>query len=165
MNRADMYKRILEMVNAGFRQGASKIGRKTDDVERNEFLRKMRIFKDALAKFSPADRRLWQEQVEAFNEDLIALSKRESTAARTASWRKTCAGRVPNRQIQQATEKRKRLEAIRKIVDELETRKLSVTAKVVNKELRESYKNLAPVETDTVRKELRSLKAARQSDG
>ena len=42
---------------------------------------------------------------------------------------------------------------------------VSVTAKVVNKELRESYKNLAPVETDTVRKELRSLKAARQSDG
>ena len=99
-------------------------------MERNEFLRKMRIFKDALAKFSPADRRLWQEQVEAFNEDLIALSKRESIATRAASWRKTCAGRVPNRQIQQATEKRKRLEAIRKIVDELETRKLHTSLKI-----------------------------------
>jgi hypothetical protein len=165
MNRAEMYKKILEMVKAGFRQGASKCGRKTDDVERNKFLREMRIFKDALEKFSPADRKLWQEQVEEFNEDLIALSKRESTAARAASWRKTCAGRMPNRQIQQAAEKRKRLDAIRKIVNELTANFDRATAKVVNKKLRESYKHLAPVETETVRKELSSVKAARQSDG
>ena len=165
MNHTTMYKKMMEFVDAGLRSGARKCGSKTGDVEYDLFLRKTRILKDALMRFSPADRKLWQEQVSACNEDLIALSKRESAEARAASWRKTCAGRVPNRQIQQATEKRKRLDAIRKIVDELTAKSERATAKVVNKKLRESFKHLAPVETDTVRKELRSLKVARRSDG
>jgi hypothetical protein len=164
MNHATMYKKIMDIVDAGLRSGARKCGCKTGDVEYDLFLRKSRIFKDALMKFSPADRKLWQEHAWTSNDDLIALSKGVSTAARAASWRKTCSGRVPNRQIQQAAEKRKRLEAIQQIVNESKAMPYRATAKVVNKKLRESYKYLVNVEIDTVRKELRSLKAARQSD-
>lgn len=164
MNVAAMYKKIMKIVDAGIRHGARKCGTKTGDVEYDLFLQKTRILKDALMKFSPAYRKQWQEQVRACNEDLIALFKSESTVARAATWRQTCAGRVPNRQIQQIAEKRKRLEAIQQIVDESTAVSYRATAKVVNKKLRESYQHLLPVETDTVRKELRFLKAARQSD-
>ena len=165
MNRTTMYKRLMEFVDADIRHGARKCGTKTGDVEYDLFLQKTRIFKDALMRFSTADRKLWQKHVWTSNEDLIILSKRVSTAARAASWRKTCAGRVPNRQIQQAAEKRKRLEAIQQIVNESKDMPYRVKAKVVNKKLREGYKHLAHVAIDTVRKELRSLKAACQSDG
>ena len=163
MNRAAMYKKIMEIVDAGIRQHARKCGRKIGDVEYDLFLRKMRIFKDALMPFSSADRKLWLKQVDERNQDLIAHSKRLSTEARTASWKKTWAGRVPNRQGNQATEKLKRLEAVQRIVRELDATEQRVTAKVVNKRLGESYKHLATVETDTLRKELSSLKVARQS--
>lgn len=165
MNHAFMYKKILKIVDAGIRHRARKCGFKTGDVEYDLFLQKTRIFKDALMTFSSADRKLWLKQVAECNQYLIAHSKRLSTEARTASWKKTWAGRLPNRQVSQAAEKRKRCEAVEEIVRELNEKKQRATAKVVNKKLRESYKNLAPVETDTVRKELRSLKAARQSDG
>jgi hypothetical protein len=164
MNFSDMYKIVRQRVERDIRLGARKCGRKTGDEKYDHYLRQTRIWGDALKTFSNADRKAWMAQVAATNEDLIALSKCESTAARSASWKTTCAGRVPNRQLKQASEKYKRLEAIRKIVDEFTAKSVRATAKVVTKELRESYKHLALVETDTIRKELSALKAARQSE-
>lgn len=164
MNHADMYKTIWLRVERDISHGARKCGCKSGDEKYDHFLRQTRIVADALETFSKADRKAWMAQVVATNEDLIAPSKNESKDARSASWRTTCAGRVPNRQLQQASEKRKRLKAIGEIVAEFTAKSKRATAKVVNKELSESYKHLALVETDTIRKELRSLKAARQSD-
>jgi hypothetical protein len=165
MNCIDAYKSIIKIVNVGFRCGARKCGPKSGDLQYDLFLQKTRIFKDALMRFSLADRKLWLMQVGACNQDLIAHSKRVSTDARIASWKKTCKGRVPNRQVEQIAEKRKRLEAVEEILRELKAKKLKPTAKVVSKRLSESYKHLTTVETDTLRKELSFLKAARQSSG
>lgn len=163
MNHAVMYKNILKIVDAGIRHGSRKCGRKTGDLEYDLFLQKTRIFKDALMRFPLADRKLWLKQVDERNQDLIDHFKRLSTEARTASWKQTCAGRIPNRQVNQLAEKRKRREAVEKIVRELDAEKQRATAKVVNRRLAESYNYLATVATDTLRKELSSIKAARQS--
>lgn len=165
MTHADMYKIIWRRVERDISHGARKCGPKSGDEKYDHFLRQTRIVADVLETFFNVDRKAWRAQVAATNEDLIAPYKNESKDARSDSWRKTCAGRVPNRQLQQAFEKRKRLEAIGEIVAEFTANSKKPASKVVNKELRKSYKHLALVETDTVRKELRALKAARQSDG
>jgi len=165
MNFSNVYKIARQHVERDIRLGARKCGRKTGDEKYDHYLRQTRIWAEVLKTFSNADRKAWMAQVAATNEDLIAPSKYESTATRSASWKTTCAGRVPNRQLQQASEKYKRLEAIRKIVDEFTANSVRATAKVVTKELGERYKHLALVKTDTVRKELSAIKVARQSGG
>ena len=164
MNRTDMYKIISNRIESEIRLGGRKCGRKTGDEEHDYFLRQTRIAKDAIKTFSPADRKLWKEQVAIVNEDLIAHAVRISRSLRVLSWKKTCAGRIPNFQIQQAAEKLKRVEAVKEIIAGFDSMGVKVTTKKVILKLEADYKHLSPVKLDTLRKELSQIrKAARQS--
>ena len=164
MNHTDMYKIIWNRIESDISLGGRKCGRKTGDEVYDYFLRQTRIAKDAVKTFSPVDRKLWEKRVAIVNEDLIAHAVRISRSLRALSWKKTCAGRVPNFQIQQAAEKLKRLKAVKEIIAGLDLMGVKVTTKKVSLKLEAGYKHLSPVKLDTLRKELSQIrKAAHQS--
>lgn len=160
-----IYKKIWVEIARHQKSCGASAGRPPKDHETRPFYKQAAIYKRAVEKLPPSERKAWYAYVEAENAGLKSTARAFANQNRIAS-RKSGGGswNLPDRLIRRndhrSAAKRDRQVAI---IQEIKNMKLAgekITGKTVGKKIFSLYKELQPITPDTLRKEIALLKKA-----
>ena len=138
-------------------------GRPHKDKEVAEFNQQAKLFKEALNRLPPFERKKWYEQVESSNGELIDIAKRYAIQRRIQSRRQSAQGWSLPKELAIQNEKSiarklERIQAIKKLINDSHASGIKPTTRVVRKGLRKEFPHLAEIKEDTIRKLIATAK-------
>jgi hypothetical protein len=167
MTGEKMYALIGRLAQVLDRNGACRRGRRTGDEVNDVFLRQVRLRLAALKKFSMADQKEWHRRVAEVNDDLIRHWRFQAQAQRVHTRKQRAGLAFPlglrRRHAEQGDVRFLRMQAIKDVIADLDKERKKTTVKAVNIGLAKCFPEIPLVQLDTLRKDIKRLKVARQS--
>jgi hypothetical protein len=165
MTMGKMYVRICNVAQVLERNGGCQRGCLTGDAANDRFLRQVRLYQTALKRFSQAEQKEWNRNVAEANDDLIRHWRCQAQTQRVHTRKQRVELTLPRglmrRHSEQSAARFLRMQAIKDVISCLSKKK--PTAKAVNIGLAKCHPEVPLVKLDTLRKDIKRLKVARQS--
>jgi len=167
MNIVKMYTRICHIAQELSRDGCYRRGRRTGDAAHDNYLWQVRLHKAALKKLSQAEQKEWMNHVAEVNEDLIGHWRHQANSQRVHSRKRSVGLDLPRslkrRHVEQGHTRFLRIQAINEVFTRLYKEGKKPTTKRVAGAMAEYFPDIPIVQLDTLRKDIKRLKVARQS--
>ncbi len=163
----EMFVRICNVAQVLERNGGCRRGRLTGDAGNDRFLRQVRLHRAALKRFSQAEQKKWSMHVAGMNDDLIKHWRRQAQTQRVHTRKQHVELTLPRglrrRHTEQSAAQLLRMHAIKDVIACLSKAGKKPTVKAVNIGLAKCHPEVLLVKLDTLRKDMKRVKVARQS--